>query len=660
MITRLLIANRGEIARRIMRTCRALGIDTVAVYSTADANAAFVTEADLAVPIGGAAPADSYLRGDVILAAAQRTGADAIHPGYGFLSENADFARAVSEAGITWVGPPPSAIEAMGSKIAAKQRMQSADVPLLPSVELTDLNLDAESGAAADAVAGIGYPLLIKASAGGGGRGMRVVEGPDQLADAIDGARREAASAFGDATIYAEKFVSPSKHVEVQIFGDSHGSVVHFGERECSVQRRHQKVIEEAPSPSIDADTRTALHAAAVAAGKAIGYQNAGTVEFLLDPADNAFYFLEVNTRLQVEHPVTEEVFQRDLVALQLAVASGTPVPTQTEIGHPQGHSVEARIYAEDPTRNYLPSTGTVRAFSVPDGVRLDAAFDEAGVVGPDYDAMIAKVISVGPNRPAAVSRLAKALRGTVLVGIEHNIPLLVRALGDPGFANGGDTELLERNQPETLGRPLLEGEERAIALLAGAIALQARHRSAATHTPGASSGFRNVATVPQVAQFAVGVDEHRVEYRFQRGRLVSAAVDGAPLNVEVAGDPNEHSQRVRLVVDGIHRGYEVDVYGDSVAVRHSLGVVIARQIERFVEPGSEVPSGSLVATMPGTIRAVEVNEGDTVEEGQTVVVMEAMKMELAIAATTTGTVVSVNVGVGDTVDAGSPLVIIE
>lgn len=653
VITRLLVANRGEIARRVMRTCRAMGIDTVAVYSEPDARATFVSEADLAVPLGGAAPSDSYLRGDAVLAAALATGADAIHPGYGFLSENADFARAVAAAGLTWVGPTPEAIDAMGSKIEAKRRMAGASVPLLPSAELT--GLDAESAAAA--AGDVGYPLLIKASAGGGGRGMRVVESAAELGDAIDAATREAESAFGDGTVYAERFVSPSKHVEVQIFGDASGTVIHFGERECSVQRRHQKVIEEAPSPSIDDSTRAELHAAAVAAGQAIGYQNAGTVEFLLDP-DGGFYFLEVNTRLQVEHPVTEAVHGVDLVRLQLEVAAGGSVPSQDTVAAASGHSIEARIYAEDPTAGYMPSIGEVADFAVPDGVRVDAAFDSAGVVGPDYDAMIAKVISHADTRIEAVRVLAKALRGTRLVGIRHNVALLVRALEHTDFSAGGDTEMLERAGPAVLGRPLVEEAERDVALLAGALAIQDARRSTSSVTPGVSSGFRNVTTSPQTASFDVAGDIHTVRYRFSRNVLVAASVD--EVDIEDVTLVSSADGRVELVANNVRRSFDVTVDVDRLVVSSTIGVLVAARVRRFTEPTADLASGSLVAAMPGTIRAVEVAEGDEVSAGQTVVVMEAMKMELAVEAPAAGTVTAVHVSPGDAIDAGAPLIVIE
>ena len=653
MITRLLVANRGEIARRIMSTCREMDIDTVAVYSEADMDATFVHEADFAVHIGAAPPVDSYLRAGRILDAAALAGADAIHPGYGFLSENADFARAVEAAGLIWVGPPPEAIEAMGLKVVAKELMAAAGVPLLPSVELAGLHADQMVSAAND----VGYPLLIKASAGGGGRGMRRVDDAEEFGPAVDAATREAESAFGDGTVFAERFVSPSKHVEVQIFGDHSGKVVHFGERECSVQRRYQKVIEEAPSPSIDDATRTALHAAAVSAGEAIGYTNAGTVEFLLDPS-GGFYFLEVNTRLQVEHPVTETVHGVDLVKLQLEVAAGALVPDQTDIAQPKGHAIEARIYAEDPCSDYLPSVGTVTHFEVGPGVRVDAAFDSAGNVSAHYDAMIAKVISHAPTRPQAVRGLARALRSTALVGIDHNIALLVRTLEHDDFVSGGDTDLLDRAGPEVLGRPLIEGAALAAALLAGALGAQAVRRSTDTVTPSVTSGFRNVATSPQVTAFNVGGDEYVVTYRLERGRLVHAAINGEAID-EVALIAAE-ADRVDLVVGAIRQTHDLTHIDDTVVVSSASGVVVATASPRFDEPTQAATEGSLVASMPGTIRSVNVAVGDSVVAGQTILVMEAMKMEMSIAANADGEVREVHVQEGDTVVSGSILVVIE
>ena len=531
MIERLLIANRGEIARRIMRTCRSLGIETVAVFSDADADAAFVQDADLAVAIGGVTPAESYLRVDALLDAAARTGADGVHPGYGFLAENAPFAQAVGDAGLVFVGPSPEVIAVMGSKLEAKQRMADAWVPVLPSAELTGLE-DGGTEAAADQV---GYPLLVKASAGGGGRGMRIVESPDELLGAVAGAAREAESAFGDGTLYAERYVAPSRHVEVQIFGDAAGRVVHFHERECSIQRRHQKILEEAPSPSLDDETRRSLHQAAVRAGEAIGYTNAGTVEFLLAPPGSdgrtEFFFLEVNTRLQVEHPVTEAVLGVDLVELQLEVAAGGAVPVQDEIGPVEGHAIEARLYAEDPAADFRPSTGTVHRFDVPGPIRLESALEGGGEVSQFYDPMIAKVIAHAPSRDTAAHRLASSLASATIDGITTNRELLVRTLRHAEFlGDRGDSQFLERNDPATMGRPLIEGEERAVYASAAALAIQAGHRVADPHTAGVSTGFRNVVTAPQRVTFSLGDDSIEVAYRFERGRLAELSVDGAEL----------------------------------------------------------------------------------------------------------------------------------
>ncbi|MDH3683917.1 MAG: ATP-grasp domain-containing protein, partial [Acidimicrobiia bacterium] len=600
MLQRLLIANRGEIARRIMRTCRELGIETVAVFSDADAGAAFVADADLAVSLGGSTPAESYLRIDAIVDAARRTGADAVHPGYGFLAENADFARAVTDAGITFVGPTPEVIAVMGSKLEAKRRMEAAGVPLLGSAELTGL-----AGSELHEVAeGVGYPLLVKASAGGGGRGMRIVGSARDLIDAVAGAAREAESAFGDGTLYAERYVSPSRHVEVQIFGDHTGRVVHFGERECSIQRRHQKIIEEAPSPSLDDATRAALHTAAVRAGEAIGYTNAGTVEFLLAPGSAGssaeFFFLEVNTRLQVEHPVTEAVLGVDLVELQLQVASGQAVPDQAEIGEPTGHAVEARIYAEDPTADFRPSTGLVHGFSVPDTVRLDSAFDPSipgrplapvGTVTQFYDPMIAKVIASGPDREVATRRLAAALAATVVDGITTNRELLVRTLRHPDYVARGDSSFLERNDPAELGRPLLEGDDRAVAAAAAALALQALNRESDRYTSSVATGFRNVATMPQRVAFTATDQPVAVDYRFERGRLASLVVDGEPLV-----DPIAHRVGAGLVdleVDSLRRCFEVAVRPASVSVVGPAGSAVFGRVPRFLEPEDAAEPGS-------------------------------------------------------------------
>ena len=444
---KVLIANRGEIARRVMRTCREMGIDTVAVFSEPDRSAPFVGEADEAVALGGAAPAESYLRVDKLLDAARRTGADAVHPGYGFLSENSEFARACADAGLVFIGPPPAVIAAMGSKLEAKRRMAGAGVPMLPSGEI-------QAGKAADVehvAKEIGLPLLVKASAGGGGKGMRIVREAGELADAVVSARREAESAFGDGTVYLERYLEGARHVEVQIFGDVHGNVVHLGERECSIQRRHQKIVEESPCTALDAKGRAAICDAAVAGGRAIGYVGAGTVEFLL-AGDGRFYFLEVNTRLQVEHPVTEMVTGLDLVRMQIDVARGARLPRQEDLPLAHGHAIEVRLYAEDAEREYLPQTGTLQRFEIDSshrrtGLRVDTGVESGSVVGVHYDPMLAKVIAWAPSRDEAAAKLARALERARIHGVRTNRRLLCGILRHSEFLSGRtDTGFLERN----------------------------------------------------------------------------------------------------------------------------------------------------------------------------------------------------------------------
>lgn len=684
MFQRVLVANRGEIARRVMRSCRDLGISTVAVYSDPDRHSAFVTDADQSVALGGSTPAESYLVVDAILAAAERSGAEAIHPGYGFLSENAEFAQAVIDAGLVFVGPRPEVIASMGSKLKAKALMAEAGVPMLGSVELTGLSGDEASARVGD----IGYPALIKASAGGGGRGMRIVTDPADLADAVASAAREATSAFGDGTIYAERYVAASRHVEVQIFGDDSGRVVHFHERECSIQRRHQKIIEEAPSPSLDSQTRSRLHEAAVRAGAAIGYTNAGTVEFLLGSGGpgqaSEFFFLEVNTRLQVEHPVTEAVLGVDLVALQLEVAAGGSVPDQADIGPVSGHAIEARLYAEDSTANFAPSIGSIHAFHVPGSVRVDSAIDStvegrgpepgrpAAEVSQFYDPMLAKVIAHGDSREVAARRLASALEGTVVDGIITNRDLLVRTFRHPDFLSGNaDSRFLERHDPAVLGAPLVAGAASYPYAAAAALSLQAQNRSADAHTPAVATGFRNVATAPQQVQLrpsatsgagsgdAPGLDGVLVvEYRFDGSRLTSLAVDGNQL-----ADPEvilATPTSVDLSVDGLRRQFVVRIGDTSVSVTGPEGVVSFARVPRFAEQVAEDVVGSTVASMPGTVVAVSVEPGDVVAVGDLLVTMEAMKMEITITASQAGTVSQVPVAPGDNVAAGTVLAVVD
>ncbi len=492
-ISTLLIANRGEIAARIIRTAHALGIATVAVYSDPDAEAPYVTLADQAVRLPGAAPADTYLRGDLIIAAAAATSADAVHPGYGFLSENAAFARACADAGLIFVGPSPGTIQAMSDKIAAKATMAAAGVPVLPGVTVED---DGEH----DAAAQVGFPLLVKAAFGGGGRGMRLVSDPAQLAGAVGAARREAAAAFGDGTVFLERYVPDPRHVEVQILGDAHGDVVHLFERECSIQRRYQKIVEESPSPAVDGELRAALTKAAVTAGRAAGYTGAGTVEFVLD-RDGSFYFLEMNTRLQVEHPVTEAVTGLDLVELQLRVAEGEPLPPEVREAAITGHAIEVRLYAEDVPAGFLPVTGTLHRFAIPSGpgLRVDTGFRDGSAVSPHYDAMLAKVIAHGRSRADAARRLARALRDAQIHGLTTNRDLLVAILREPEFLAGAtDTGYLTRHQPAALagsgaGSGAAPGPATARHALVAALARQVVNRAAAPVLGTLPSGWRNV-----------------------------------------------------------------------------------------------------------------------------------------------------------------------
>ncbi|MER5388136.1 biotin carboxylase N-terminal domain-containing protein [Saccharopolyspora sp. NPDC002686] len=656
-ITKLLVANRGEIASRIMRTARECDIAPVAVFSDADAGAPFVADADEAVHLPGNAPSDTYLRAEAIIDAARRTGADAIHPGYGFLSENAEFARSCAAAGITFVGPSPQAIESMGSKIRAKELMAAAGVPVLPGITLdSDTEVDADDFAARVA-AEIGYPLLVKASYGGGGRGMRVVRDPSELFDAVTGARREAQAAFGNPAVFLERFVDAPRHVEVQIFGDTHGTVVHLFERECSIQRRYQKIIEEAPSPAVDDALRTRLGEAAVAAGKAIGYVGAGTVEFVLGQ-DGRFYFLEVNTRLQVEHPVTELVTGLDLVRLQLQVADGLPLPDEALTATVSGHAVEARLYAEDVGAGFLPATGSLARFDVPpmNGVRVDAGVADGSEVGVHYDPMLAKVIAHGPTRDAACRRLARALHETRVHGVVTNRELLVGILREPEFRSGAiDTGYLDRHDPAQLARTAPEVVR--LHALAAALAGQAERRATAPVLASAPSGWRNVPNGPQVAKLSYEDDEIEVRYRIA-GRIVEAEV-----GAEVLGEVVLHAASeslVDLTVDGVRRAVRVQRVGDVFYADSSLGATTLTELPRFPDPQSRTAPGSLLAPMPGTVVRVAVDTGAAVAHGTPVVVLEAMKMEHSVTAPHDGTVTELNVAIGQTVETGAVLAVVE
>ena len=647
-IRRILVANPGEIARRVFRTARDMGISTVAVYSDADAAMPFVRDADAAIRLPGNTPAETYLRGELVIAAAKATGAGAVHPGYGFLSENAAFARQVVESGLTWIGPPADAIEAMGSKLGAKRMMRDAGVPTLPWSETVD-------GAAE-----VGFPLLVKASAGGGGRGMRVVREAAELADAVEAASREAAGAFGDATVFCERYLEAPRHIEVQVFADQHGNVVSLFERECSIQRRHQKIVEEAPSPAVSPELRASLGDAAVAAARAVGYVGAGTVEFVMAP-DSSYAFLEMTTRRQVEHPVTELITGLDLVRLQILVAAGEPLPAEALSPSINGHAIEVRLYAEDATNGFLPVTGTLRSFDIPATVRVDSGVESGSVVSPFYDAMIAKVIAHAPTRAEAAARLAGALGESRLHGLTTNRDLLVRILREDEFLAGQtDTAYLDRHDPALLGAALLETDDsrRQHAVFA-ALALQAATRSDAAVWGRLPSGWRNNPSTMQRVVLDDGYSERTVDYAFGRGGAITVSVDDAALEVAVH---DATATVVDATIDGVRRTARVWVSADrrSVDVDSPLGASSYVVVPRFTDPSESVAAGSLVAPMPGAVVRVLVEAGVTVAKGDPLVVLEAMKMEHTVASPADGTVGEVRVAAGQQVDAGSVLVVVE
>lgn len=643
MITRLLVANRAEIASRVFRTCRELGIATVAIHSDADAGLPYVGEADHAVRLPGNTPAETYLQVEAVLDAARASGADAIHPGYGFLSENAAFARAVEEAGLTWVGPTPASIESMGSKIGAKDLMRAAGVPVLEAPEHpTDADL----------------PLLVKASAGGGGRGMRVVRELAALEGEVAVARAEAASAFGDGTVFVEPYVERGRHVEVQVVGDGRGGVLVLGERDCSLQRRHQKVVEESPAPRLPDAVRAALHEAARAAAAAIDYRGAGTVEFLYDPATERFFFLEMNTRLQVEHPVTELVHGVDLVALQIAVAEGRDLPF-LDAPPVHGHAIEVRLYAEDPAADYQPQSGLLTAFEIPEapGVRVDAGFATGTTVSTFYDAMLAKVIAWAPTREQAARTLAGVLERSRLHGLRTNRDLLVHVLRDPGFLAG---EVGTDRLPALVAAMPAPAPD-AGAAVAAAVALAERAVAARRVQRRLPVAWRNVVSQPQRTVFRRDGSEHDgeevvVAWFGGRDGYTVATAPGEPGCTVVAAGPDA----VTLETDGVRTTYRVAVHGSAVDVDSPRGHVRLTRVPRFVDPADQLASGSLVAPMPGTVVAVAVQAGQEVEAGAPVLVMEAMKMQHTVSAPTAGVVTEINVEPGAQVAAGEVLAVVE
>ncbi|MFA3876564.1 biotin carboxylase N-terminal domain-containing protein [Streptomyces sp. MMCC 100] len=612
MIGTVLVANRGEIACRVFRTCREWGIRTVAVHSDADENALHARVADAAVRLPGAAPTDTYLRGDLIVKAAVAAGADAVHPGYGFLSENADFARAVRDAGLVWIGPPPEAIEAMASKTRAKELMGIA-----PLTDVTEADL----------------PVLVKAAAGGGGRGMRVVRDLADLDAELTAARAEATSAFGDGEVFVEPYLENGRHVEVQILADTHGTVWALGTRDCSLQRRHQKVIEEAPAPDLTPELTAELHDLAVRAARAVDYVGAGTVEFLV--ADGKAHFLEMNTRLQVEHPVTEAVFGIDLVALQLRVAEGHAL--ENDPPRARGHAVEARLYAEDPAHGWAPQTGRLHRLTVPGGIRLDTGYTDGDEIGVHYDPMLAKAVAHAPTRAEAVRRLAGALERAAIHGPATNRDLLVRSLRHEEFTSGRmDTGFYDRHLAA-----LTESAPDPLAPLAAALA------DASTRA-GRFGGWRNLPSQPQVKRYAVAGEEHEVRYHHTRTGLTADGVRVVHADAE----------RVVLEADGVQRRFDIARYGDHLHVNTTR----LTALPRFPDPTTQHAPGSLLAPMPGTVvRVAEgLTEGAAVQAGQPLLWLEAMKMEHRITAPVTGKLTALPVAPGRQVEVGALLAVVD
>jgi propionyl-CoA carboxylase alpha chain len=634
----VLVANRGEIARRVFRTARAMGMRCIAVYVDVDVDAPFVAEADEAVRLddGG------YLDAAGIVAAARAAGADAVHPGYGFLSENAAFARAVLDAGIAWVGPTPEVIESMGDKLAAKHLAVQAGVPTLPA---------SDDPTRADPV---GFPLLVKAAAGGGGKGMRIVESEADLAEAVAAARREAKGAFGDDRVFLERYVPRSRHIEIQILGDEHGNLIHLGERECSIQRRHQKVIEESPSTAIDVAQRTAMGESALKLARLLGYRSAGTVEFLYDEDRAEFYFLEVNTRLQVEHPVTEEVTGIDLVREQLRVAAGERLHHDQASVTFTGHAVEARLYAEDPAAGFLPATGRLVAYEEPadPAVRWDSGVVAGSVVGVDFDPMLAKVVAHGPTRAEAAGRLALALERAHLGGVVTNRAFLAETLRTPEFLAGDTTtDFIDRVDPPRAVR--LDDEQRRRAAVAAALWLQGRNRREARVLHSLPTGWRNSPMPPERVVLRDG--DADVEVTYQSRRDGSFAVGDGAARVH-DWSPKE----IDVEVDGHRRRARVTAAGDSIHVQVSTGTLSFQVMPHFVPPGAELAGGGLHAPMPGVVLDVRCRVGDQVEAGQVLVVLEAMKMEHHVRTPGSGTVSEIRIAVGDHVDNGATLLVID
>ncbi|MFA3918663.1 ATP-binding protein [Ruegeria hyattellae] len=645
----ILIANRGEIALRIIRTARTLGLTTIAVFTDADAAAPHVAAADRAFRIGTGPVGDSYLNADRLLAAARDSGAQAIHPGYGFLSENTGFAEAVAQAGLVLIGPSPEAMRIMGDKAAARVAMIASDVPCLPGYEGPDQSDEALMQAAER----IGYPVMVKAAAGGGGRGMRLAETAEEMHAALASARSEATAAFGSDTLILECALTEARHVEIQIIGDAHGTVLHLGERDCSVQRRHQKIIEEAPCPVLTEDQRARMGAAAVAAAQSVDYTGAGTVEFLLD-GDGSFYFLEMNTRLQVEHPVTECVTGLDLVELQIAVAQGAPLPLAQADVQITGHAIEARLYAEVPANGFLPATGPVHRWhpAEGDGLRIDAGITEGQQISSYYDPMLAKVVAHGPDRDTALRRLQHGIAETVLLGCETNAAFLADVLAQPAFVTGeATTGLLAQAYPEGFTAAPPEPQEVAIA---ASLLLQDRRDRMATRAGGIDAdllGWSGAPLAPTSLRLRCGGELHEVKLRVC-GQVWQAALGEAAFHIHLT----QCGEQTVAEIDGARRSIHAHLGAGRVWLASKAGQRVFDEVASYDTAQSIETSGQVVAPMPGVVLNIECKQGDRVAAGDILLVMEAMKMQHRIVAPISGQVAQIGVTAGQQLDAGTEI----
>ena len=635
---KLLIANRGEIACRIIKTAHEMGISCVAVYTEADSNSPFVRMADEAVKLS-----DTYLNGKEIIEAAKRTGAQAIHPGYGFLSENAKFSRDVQKEGLIWVGPSSRVITSMGDKLKAKDIAEKAGVPTLP------MTTDPKKANT------IGYPILIKAAAGGGGKGMRIVEDKKDLKEAIAGAQREALTGFGDDRVFIERYVASSRHIEIQILGDSHGNVVHLGERECSIQRRHQKIIEESPSPRVDSEMRATMGEAAIKLAKKLKYESAGTVEFLVDDKTGEFWFLEVNTRLQVEHPVTEEVTGKDLVYEQLRIARGEELGYSQEDISWEGSSIEARLYAEDPSKDFLPATGTLIAYENDTNIdaRWDTGIEQGSVVGTDFDPMLAKVITKGKTRIDAANKLALALETMHIGGVTTNRDFLVASLRTKDFLDGKTTsDFIEKTNPQRA--VILEGSMLENALSAAALWIQGQNRESANILKDIPTGWRNSRLPRQKINFRYLEKDLEVTYKANRDGSFDVN-DGT-----VARVIKWTSSGIDIEVNNSRFFSKVTRDSDNVVVHGPWGDALFKILPRFTLPGSEAQAGGLIAPMPGKVVDLKVKTGSKVKKGDTLVILEAMKMEHQVKAPEDGKITKVLIKKDDQLENGALLMVLD